>query len=42
MTFTPELYGYSMLSAVVLAFECILIGFFVPGRIRGKVSQKNF
>lgn len=31
-----------MLSAVILAFECIIIGFVVPGRIRGKVFTKEF
>lgn len=38
----PANYGIPMLSAVLLGFECIMIGFLFPGRVRGKVFTKDF
>lgn len=38
----PSNYGLPMLSAIVLAFECVLTGFFVAGRARSKVFTKEF
>ena len=35
-------YGYVILSAIAVAFECLLIGFFVAGRARSKVFTKDF
>jgi len=38
----PENYGLPLLSAVCLSFECLMIGFLVPGRARGQVFTKQF
>ena len=38
----PDNYGLPMLSAVCLAFECIMIGFLIPGGARKKVFNKKF
>jgi hypothetical protein len=38
---TPE-YGYVLLSIALIGFECLLIGFLVPGRIRGQVFDERF
>ena len=32
---SPE-YGYTLLAATLLALEVILVGFFLPGRLRNK------
>lgn len=45
MTFNLQIddnYGVALLSAVILSFETILIGFLFPGRMRGKVFTKEF
>ena len=38
----PSNYGIPLLSAAILAFECILTGFVIPGRARSKVFTKEF
>jgi uncharacterized membrane protein YecN with MAPEG domain len=35
-------FGYVLLSVALLAFECILIGFFFPGRVRSQVFTEEF
>jgi hypothetical protein len=37
----PE-FGYTLITAVAVAFECLLIGFLFAGRIRGKVFNEKF
>jgi hypothetical protein len=37
----PE-FGYALITAVLVGFECILIGFLFAGRVRGKVFNKKF
>ena len=38
----PAEYPYVMLVAGLVAFEVILMGFFGPGRIRGKIFNQHF
>jgi glutathione S-transferase len=38
----PSNYGIPLLSATLLSFECIVTGFAIPGRARGKVFNKDF
>ena len=38
----PSNYGLPLLSAAVLAFECLLTGFIIAGGARGKVFTKEF
>jgi hypothetical protein len=33
----PNLYGYVLGSAAIMGFSILLIGFFVAGRVRGKI-----
>ena len=35
-------FGYVLVAIAVLAIEVFLIGFIMPGRIRGKVFTKEF
>ena len=35
-------FGYVIATAAAIAFECIMIGFLVPGRYRGKYFTKQF
>ena len=35
-------FGYVIVAAIAISFECIVIGFLVPGRWRGKVFTKKF
>lgn len=35
-------FGYVLLAAALLAFECILIGFLFPGRVRSQVFTEEF
>ena len=37
----PE-FGYALITAVLVGFECVLIGFFFPGRLRSKVFNKKY
>lgn len=37
----PE-FGYTLITAVAVAFEVILIGFLFPGRFRAKVFNEKF
>jgi len=37
----PE-FGYALITAVLVGFECVLIGFLFPGRARAKVFNKKF
>jgi hypothetical protein len=41
LALAPE-YGYVLIAAAVLAFECIIIGFLTAGRARGKVFTEAF
>jgi hypothetical protein len=38
----PNEFGYVLIAAAVLAFECILIGFLFPGRVRQQVFTEEF
>lgn len=38
----PNEFGYVLLAAVILAFECLLIGFLFPGRARSKIFNEDF
>lgn len=35
-------HGYVLLAAAALAFECILIGFLFPGRVRNNIFSEDF
>ena len=38
----PAEYSFVMLVAGIIAFEVIIVGFFGPARIRGKIFNKHF
>ena len=38
----PDTYGYVLLVAVIIALEIIIIGFALPGSMRGKIFTKEF
>jgi hypothetical protein len=33
-------YGYVLIVAVLIAFEILLIGFFIPGKMRGEIFNE--
>lgn len=37
----PE-FGWALIVAVLVGFECLLIGFLFPGRLRSKIFSKEF
>jgi len=41
VTLSPN-YGYTIISAALIGFECIMIGFLVPGRLRWKIYPKMY
>jgi hypothetical protein len=41
LTIDPN-FGIAALSASILAFETLMIGFLFPGRLRSKVFTKEF
>ncbi len=38
----PNEFGYVLLAAAVLGFECLLVGFLFPGRARSKYFTEEF
>lgn len=41
LNIAPE-FGYALITAVLVGFECLLIGFLFPGRLRSKIFSKKY
>ena len=38
----PDEFGYVLLSAAIMGFSILLVGFFFAGRVRGKVFTEEY
>jgi hypothetical protein len=38
----PNEYGYVLLCAAIMGFSILLVGFFIAGRVRGKIFTEAY